>query len=300
MNVSVIIVNYNTSTLTLQCVQSLIEQTHGLEYEVIVVDNRSSSEQLVLLQNDSRFQLVSSPKNLGFGRANNLGATLAKGEYLFLLNPDTIVLNNAIFQLWNYMKHNPLCGIAGGNLYDESRKPTHSYHVWLPSTLSEIDFACGQLFRRTLYGRNAQFNYTDKPREVAMITGADLMIRRTLWDELNGFDDNFFMYYEDADLCMRVLQKKFKIMALPQSHIIHLEGKSFHETEDHCRRILQGRFLFFHKHHCYSYNLLADFFNILSINMAIFVYTICNNKTSKANMQIRLKVYKQLMSNTNK
>ncbi len=294
MQVSIIIVNYNTSALLLQSIDSIYEKVQGVEYEIIVADNCSREEQKRLLRNDNRFQLIELPENLGFGQANNAAAKLAKGDCLFLLNPDTKLINDAVTILYTYMQHHQEVGICGGNLFDGEMKPTHSFHRLLPGFLYELDFATGQIYRRLRFGKNSQFNYTSKALPVAMITGADLMIRHSVWNLTNGFDPDFFMYYEDADLCKRCKDNNYGIVSVPSAHIQHLEGKSFTESKGFCERNLNGRFTYFSKHHSPLYNKLTNLMNVCSLTMASWAL-LCLGKTamSKKYSQ-RLEVYKKI------
>lgn len=295
--VSIIIVNYNTSRLLIQCVDSIEKHVKGVDYEIIVADNASSEEELVLLRDDKRFTLIELDNNIGFGQANNAAARIAKGDYLFLLNPDTILINDAVSILYKYISSHQSVGICGGNLYDANIQPTHSYHRLFPSIISEMDFASGQLFRRILYGKNRQFNTTSHPIEVAMITGADLMIRHDVWTQLQGFDSKFFMYCEDADLCFRCKHIGYKIVSIPDAHIQHLEGKSFIESEKRCRRILEGRFIFFSKHYSPSYNRVSNILNIFSLKIAVIIYKLIGRDYAIANYRQRLRIYRELTSN---
>ena len=291
--VSIIIVNYHTSHLLLHCVDALEEQVKGVDYEIIVADNASSEEELVLLRDDKRFTLLELDENVGFGNANNAAAQMAKGDYLLLLNPDTVLLNDAVTLLFRYMDAHPEVGICGGNLYDSDLQPTHSFHRLYPSFLSEMDFALGQVYRKIRFRGNAQFNSSEHPIEVAMITGADLMIRTDVWNKLKGFDTCFFMYGEDADLCKRCKQLGYGVVAIPEAHIQHLEGKSFMESESHCRRILDGRFTYFNKHYGTLYNKLTDAMNILSLHIAVFIYRLRRNERAVTKFSNRLRIYKE-------
>lgn len=296
MDVSIIIVNYNTTALLLPCIDSIVEHTHGVSYEIIVVDNGSKEEHLAPLRDDDRFTLLEMNENLGFGRANNTGAKKAVGKHLFLLNPDTLLVNDAITILYKHLETYPDTGICGGNIYNKDMQPAHSYHVLFPSILSEMDFAFGQAYRRLRYGKNAQFNHTGKPLDVAMITGADMLVRRAAWEKAEGFDPAFFMYCEDADLCQRIKAQGYRIVSVPEASIIHLEGKSFIESETHCQRILNGRFTYFKKHYSRLYNKIADILNFSSLLTAIAVCTILRKRQQRKNYQQRLCIYRQMAS----
>lgn len=221
-DVSIIIVNYNTSELTAKCVDSIIEKTTDIEYEIIVVDN-ASKEDTGILEHNNNIRFVASDTNLGFGKANNLGAKDARGEYLFFLNPDTYLINNAIYILHKAMSENRETGICGGNLFKKDMTPNHSFQLRFPGIWAELTDTVSKVFHR----RNRDFNYSDKPKEVAYITGADLMIKKDLFDEVGGFDKDFFMYFEETYLCHSVKSLGYKIMNIPDAHIVHLEGSSF-------------------------------------------------------------------------
>ena len=299
MDVSIIIVNYNTSDLLLQCVDSIAKYTHGISYEIIVVDNGSREENLRSLRQDTRFHLIELNDNLGFGRANNAGANVAKGEYLFLLNPDTILLNDAITILHNHIKANPKTGSCGGNLYDSDMVPIHSHDMIKPSILSELDTVFGHFYYKLRYGKNSWFNHSGKPMAVALITGADIMIKRETWDEVAGFDPSFFMYYEDSDLCTKVTEAGYLIENVPQAEIIHLEGKSFHESIVRSERYFTGRSVYFHKHYSTRYNKIADSLNISSLKMASMLFRLFGKKEKSEMYLQRLNVYKQCINNQN-
>ncbi len=292
--VSVIIVNYNTATLVKDCIDSIYTKTRQIDFEIIVVDNNSKPEDLNKLKNDHRYKLITSNQNLGFGRANNLGAKYASGDFFFILNPDTLLVNDAISLLYHYLSTHPTVGIAGGNLFDQDMNKIHSYNRMLPSIQSEMDFAFKRIYRYMRYGKNWQHNCTAKPLKVAMITGADIMIPRNVWEQVQGFDPSFFMYCEDADLCKRVANLGYTNISVPEAHIIHLEGQSFEHSEAHYKRFYEGRKKYFLKHYSTSYNNVADFLNIFMLKIAIGICTIFIREQRKKDYQCRVKIYREL------
>lgn len=291
--VSIIIVNYNTSDMILECVASIYANVHATDFEILVADNGSTADEIAKLKSQQQFHLVCLGKNIGFGKANNEASRHANGDYLFFLNPDTLLLNDAVSILSHYMEKHPDVGISGGNIFNAERCPSHSHHMLLPSILSEMDFAFFQLYRKLRFGINSQFNHTGKVIDVPMITGADLMISRKAWKETGGFDPSFFMYYEDADLCKNVLDLGYRIVNVPSACIVHYEGKSFVESPDRYRRILDGRFKYFRKHYSSLYNSVADFLNLLTIRTAVIFYTFTSNDVLKNNFKIRFNEYKK-------
>ncbi len=231
MDVSIIIVNYNTKELTRNCINSVFSKSSGIDFEIILVDNASTDGSIEAFSGDSRISFVALSKNLGFGMANNEGFKIAKGKYVFCLNPDTILLNNAIKILFDFMETHPNAGVSGGNLYDCDMNPTHSYRMTLPSIWWEIDYHLGYLFGKLLWGRNLEFNYTSKSRSVGYITGADMMVRKEIIDRVGGFSKHFFMYYEECELTYRIKNLGYKVFSVPKAKIQHLEGKSFASSE---------------------------------------------------------------------
>lgn len=225
VNVSIILVNYNTVDLTAACIDSIFSYTQNIQFEVIVVDNASSDGSKKFFEKDERIQYIYEDKNHGFGKANNIGASRAKGKYLLFLNSDTLLYENAIFDLFRFLENNRGTVICGGNLVSKDKLPTSSFERIYPS----ISYVLNELFLKIpgkiIFGKNTSYNYTRKPIEVAYVSGADLMILTETFIAIHGFDERFFMYYEETDLCKRA-SKLGKIYSIPSAHIIHFGGQS--------------------------------------------------------------------------
>ena len=275
-------INYNTFALTKAAIESVFEKTEGITYELILVDNNSpdgSGQQL----NDyfgKKINYIQSGENIGFGRANNLGFEHAKGRNIFLLNPDTLLLNNAVKILSDYLDANPKVGVCGGNLYDENMRPTHSFSRCLPSFFLEINNLFGKdLFLRIKYGKNIYFNYTEKPLDVAYITGADMMIRKEVLSEVGDFDPDFFLYYEETELTHRVKKAEYKIHSVPEAKIIHFESKSI--SENKIKLMLEGRDLYYKKtHNVFFHGIVNVIYMTAGISRILF-YILFPNKTKR-------------------
>lgn len=227
VKVSIIIVNYNTKELTLNCINSIFSKTKYISFEIILVDNASNDGSKEIFEKDKRIKYIYNYVNLGFGEGNNVGSKYAKGVYLLFLNPDTILVNNAIYILSEFMDLNPSVIACGGNIYDSDGNPSHSFRRYFPGIRWEINLATRGLYDKLVYGKNSEFNYTENNMEVGYITGADLMIRESIFKECKGFSKDYFMYYEETDLCFRAKSSQTKIYSVPNAKIIHLEGKSF-------------------------------------------------------------------------
>lgn len=231
VDVSIIIVNYHTSCQVRDCVESIHKYSSGFTYELIIVDNASEPELKELYSADPEVKVVLLEENVGFGRANNAGFEVARGRYLFCLNPDTILLNNAIGTLVDFMDAHPEVSACGGNLFNTDMQPTLSFRRQLPGFKWEINDFLNLKPEKRKYGSNRIFNNSGRPFEVGYITGADLMLRRDVVEKVGGFDPHFFMYYEETDLCSRIRKAGGKIFSVPEARIQHLEGGSFEKGE---------------------------------------------------------------------
>ena len=231
MDLSVIIVSYNTRQFTLECLASVYEQTKGIEFEVILVDNDSAdgSPQAVA-EHFPQATLFALKENLGFAAGNNFAAEHASGEYLLLLNPDTVVLDSALQNLLAFARSRPQAGIVGGRtLYgDRSLNPMSCWArptLWsqfcIATGLSRI-FKQSRLFDSETYGRWPR----DTERQVDIVTGCLFLLSRSLWNELNGFDPIFFQRGEEADMCLRARSLGYRPRITPTATIIHYGGLS--------------------------------------------------------------------------
>jgi N-acetylglucosaminyl-diphospho-decaprenol L-rhamnosyltransferase len=250
--VSVLVVNFNTRALTLACLDSILGETK-VGFEVIVVDNASSDGSTDAIAGKfPNVTLIRSEKNIGFGPANNLAGKQAKGEYVLLLNSDTVVLDAAVDRLITFARTHPEAMIWGGRTLfaDGTLNPTSCWRhmsLWslfchslgLTSLLRSVDF-----FNREGYGGWKR----DTEREVGFVSGCFLMIRRQLWDQLGGFDERFFMYAEETDLCQRATVFGARPMITPKATIVHYGGKSEKVREDKLVRLFAGRMTFVLKH----------------------------------------------------
>lgn len=295
LDVSIIIVNYHTSQLINNCLHSLVEKTQNVSYEVIVVDNATENlSEVIEYPPTLRIKFIQLPENVGFGRANNEGIKISEGRNLFLLNPDTILLNNAVHILSNYLDNHPDCGACGGNLYDKGYRPTYSYIRSNSLFFSEIDQFFFNLLSKIRFGKSRYFNFNTYPIPVASIIGADLMLRRDIINEIGGFDPEFFMYFEETELEYRIIKAGYKIMSVPLSQIIHLEGKSFSLPEIRERYYLHSRKLYLNKTKSPTIsNVTTSSYKIITLT-ALYISYILGLKTYKKKLNQRLKLIKEI------
>src|SRR5574344_1075300 len=231
MDVSVIIVNYKTSKLVVDCINTIIEHTTGLSYEIIVVDNDSKDDIDEVIQRNfsSKVNVLLLPENIGFGKANNEGMKIATGRNILFLNPDTLILGPAIMVLSQFLDSHNQVGACGGNLLDWEMKPAISFRRIFPGALWSLSELTFYKLESLIYRRNWMYNFSNVPISVAYISGADLMVKSSVLNAVGGFCPDFFMYYEETDLCYRIshTSQKWKIYSVPEAQIQHLEGKSF-------------------------------------------------------------------------
>lgn len=226
MDVSIIIVSYNTKELLSDCLDSIQKKTKDIEYEVIVVDNDSCDGTPDMLKTEFPWVcLIESKENLGFGKANNLGMKNALGKYFFLLNSDTILVNNAVKEFFDFAENNPSFGALGSILLDRSLKPCHSYGKFLTPGRS-LKNVVAKYLRFLKEKSHLHPDKVNHPLEVEYITGADLWIPKEVYEKTGGFDPDYFMYFEESDWQLRMSKIGLKRFIIPGPEIIHLEGGS--------------------------------------------------------------------------
>ena len=228
MDLSIIIVNYNSRVKLLACLDCLARADFsGLKHEVIVVDNNSQDDLNNLAAQYPDAKIIISPKNLGMGGGNNLGIGAASGEYIRILNPDTIMRERSIPILFNYLKNNPDVGLIGPKLL----YPDGS----LQDSCARFPLFFMPLLRRTFLGRffkglRAEFVMNDfdhnSIRSVDWLMGSCLMFKKKLRlsdgsDFFPRFDERYFMYFEDTDLARQIWTKGFKVVYNPEAVVIH-------------------------------------------------------------------------------
>lgn len=228
-DLTVIIVSYNTRDLTLAALRTLYDTTRRTRFHTVVYDNdsRDGSAEAIAAE-FPQVELIASKDNLGFARANNVVAAGAETEWLLLLNPDTECHAGAIDNLMDFARAHPQAGIYGGRtVFPDGRLNIAS--CWRRMTLWSV--FCSATGLTAAFPRSPFFNpeampdwKRDSVREVDIVVGCLMLVRRSLWNDLGGFDLRYFMYGEEADLCARARAKGFQPMITPESEIMHIVG----------------------------------------------------------------------------
>lgn len=254
MDVSIVIVNYNTKDLLKNCLNSIISHTKDCSYEIIVVDNDSHDLSLTMLEDDFPTVIVIKSKdNLGFGRANNVGVGHAKGKYLFFLNSDTILLNDAVSLFFSFAEqYNKKFGALGCILEGPNGRTCHSYGK-LITPATELRQAFSRYFRFLKQKWIIMPERVNTAMEVGYVTGADMFVPRNIFELTGGFDPDYFMYCEEVDWQKRMKDLNLPRVIIPGPRIIHLEGGSDENkrkgwSASRIRNIQESRNLYYDKH----------------------------------------------------
>lgn len=226
MKVSVIIVNYNTLHVLRPCLDSIIEQTAGIDYEIIVADNGSTDGSIEALSGDNHVILIPTGENLGFGRANNKGLEQAKGDYIFFLNSDTLLKNNAVKMLYDFaQQYQGKLGALGCILEDRQGNRIHSYGPFPKMGNDFHKFLWIPILKGLRLYHQPAIEYPEHWMKVDYVTGADLFVSRQVLDECGSFHPAFFMYYEESEMQHRFQLHGYDNILLNGPEIVHLEGE---------------------------------------------------------------------------
>lgn len=231
MDISIIIVNYKSKGLTLNCIKSIQDADFGsLRREIIVVDNNSEDHigELLAWQYPEVI-FIQTGKNLGMGGGNNVGLRRAAGKYVVVMNPDTLAFKDTFIALYGFMEKNPHVGVAGPQQFNPDQTVQDSAYSWHTLTTP--------VYRRTFLGRlpfgkrnlrNFLLKDSDKQtvQDVDWLLGSCLFIRASALKEIGLFDERFFVYFEDTDLCRRFWQKKWRVVYYPLAKIIHNHNRA--------------------------------------------------------------------------
>ncbi|UCG97898.1 MAG: glycosyltransferase family 2 protein [Burkholderiales bacterium] len=261
-DVSVIVVSYNTREILRRCLARLAEELATVDGEVIVVDNASADGSADMVADEfPAVQLVRSTVNLGFAAGNNRGFALARGRYVVLLNPDAFLGSGALARALAHMERSPHVGIAGGRLQDPAGRLQPSGRLF-PSLLNELMVISGlaaRYPRSRLFGRfDRTWADPDQAAQVDWVPGAFTIIRGRALGETGGFDERFFLYYEEVDLCRRMVQAGYEVWYWPDVVVTHIGGASSKTVKAHefsCAGSqltlwrLRSALLYYRKHH---------------------------------------------------
>lgn len=231
MDISIIIINYNTIRLVIDCIESIFRHTEGVKYEIIVVDNASIDGSVSILKTRyPQLLVIANDKNVGFGQANNIGLTKAQGKYVFLLNSDTVLLNNAPKIFYDFMESQTerQIGVIGAIMLDSQYIPNYANSYNRFFTLYRcVHNTFISLFRpKVNYISFDRLLERDNCVSVDFVVGADMFCPKVALECVGGFDPQYFMYFEEVDMQLRLRNLGFERLIINGPRIIHLEGGS--------------------------------------------------------------------------
>ena len=245
MILSVIIVSYNSSSFLELCLHSVAKAISQLEIEseVIVVDNSSSDDSCEVLNNKFSFvKLIQNDENIGFSKANNLGVSKAKGKYICILNPDTVLQENTFDEILKFYKSNIKVGFVGCQMIDGNGMFLKESKRVIPSIFSS--------FMKVLGISKFYYSALDKDKRgyIDILAGAFMFVEKTIYDSVKGFDEDYFMYGEDIDLSYKALKKGYSNYYLGDVKIIHFKGESTDKNSVYINRFYNAMYIFYTKH----------------------------------------------------
>lgn len=282
MDVSIIIVNYNTPKLTVDAIDSILSSQTKYSFEIIVVDNHSSDHSVQLIK--ERFpevKLIVNEENVGFAKANNQGINLSNGRYILLLNSDTIVKEDTIEKMIEFMDKNRQVGASGCKVLLPNGKLDQACHRGFPTPKASFYYLVGlsKLFPKSPRFNQYHLGYMnfDEPHPIDCLVGAFMLVRREVIEQVGLLDENFFMYGEDIDWCYRIKQAGWEIYYCPSTSIIHYKGASSKKKpfkivyEFH-----RAMFLFHKKHYSKKYSFIINSLVYIGIATKFVLSTVVN------------------------
>jgi GT2 family glycosyltransferase len=302
MELSIVIVNWNVKDLLAQCLTSIYSSSNYRDIEVIVIDNASTDGSGEMIKSEfPQVKLIVNKRNCGFAASCNQGIRVAHKPFILFLNPDTVILSLAMERTLDFLKTTPKAGIVGCKILN----PDGSLQYSCRSFPSFWNYFFESFFLYKLFPKNhfignfymTNFSY-DKIREVDVVLGAFMMCSKKTLDEVGYFDERFFMYSEETDLCYRIREHDFRVYFFPDAEIIHYSRASASQyptemfKQDH-----RSRFLFMRKHYSSLDILLSLWVIFCGVFLRILYWGMCSGytflfkKQQLKNSIIKLKVF---------
>lgn len=266
IKISVIIVHYKVKERLFECLSSIYQHSKNVSFEIIVVDNDEVKNiQKDLFNKFPKVKYIPSPKNVGYGAGNNLGVKNASGEFIFVLNPDTLLTNNVLKILSDFLDKKSKYAIAAPLLLDENKKiyPLQGTEVLSPLKAIFSLSVINKVFPNNIFAKNYWLkNWTKKEvKNVGTVPGTAFLIRKDIFKKVGGFDEKFFLYFEEHDICLRILKRGLLIAMNPEAKIIHHWGKSTSKSTKNINKIFnESRFYYFKKNFGLVAAILVELF----------------------------------------
>ncbi|SDM71516.1 Glycosyltransferase, GT2 family [Paenibacillus jilunlii] len=264
VDVSIIVLNYNTCRLTMDCLRSVYDSETNFVYEIILIDNNSRDDSVEKISREfPGVMLIANSENVGYARGNNQGMEVASGRYVLLLNSDTVVLKDTLQTMISFMDDRPDLGASGCKviLPDGSLDKACKRGFPTPSASFYYAFGFSKLFPDRPRFNGYQLGYLDPDQDypVDCLVGAFMLLRRETIEQVGGLDEDFFMYGEDLDWCFRIKEAGWGIYYYPKTSIIHLKGGSARRRPFKIVYEFHRAMILFHrKHYSKRYNSMIN------------------------------------------
>uniref|UniRef100_A0A7C4TB11 Glycosyltransferase n=1 Tax=candidate division WOR-3 bacterium TaxID=2052148 RepID=A0A7C4TB11_UNCW3 len=275
--ISIIIVNYNVKHFLEQCLMAIERARHNLRIEIIVVDNASvDGSKAMIKKRFPNVQLIENYKNLGFARANNQALRIARGKYILILNPDTLIQEDTLEVLKKFLDEHPDSAAVGCKLLNPNGSFQYASRRSIPTPWVAFTKIIGlsRIFPKShLFGKyNLTFLPFDLESEVDVLSGSLMMIRKDVLDRIGYFDEDYFMYGEDIDLCYRIKKSGGKIYYTPKTKAIHYKGESTRRAEfSYITNFYSSMLIFINKHFKDRYSFIVKGILILGIYLRAYI-----------------------------
>lgn len=247
LDLSIILVNYNGQKYLADCIESIQNTTQGLTYEIILIDNDSKDESCAFIKsNYPKVQLIESKINYGFGKGNNEAFKISKGAYILLLNNDTILLDQ-LLPIVNHLKEDASIGAIGITMLNGNQEI-------IPAS-GDFPTIANMFWMKKIQNNKVFSTASSKPYEVDWLTGSFILMPRKVYQTINGFDEDYFLYVEDVDLCRRIANKNYRRVFFPQYKYVHFVG--FNTSKNPL--LVKGYEMYIDKHFSGVYKVLISF-----------------------------------------
>lgn len=257
--ISIIIVNYNSGEYLAKCVASIKNTIEAKDHEIIIIDNKSTDQSLDLAEkNNPNISILINKKNVGFSKANNAGIKKSRGDYLLFLNPDTELKDGAIYALLKFMQENSDAGACGPKVLNSDGTVQNQCKRGFPDPLSSFYYFSGisRVFPKSrVFGHYLMTCLDDNAvNEVDALSGACMLVKADFIKSIGGFDEAYFLYGEDLDLCYRIKEQGRRICYIPKAEIVHYGGVGSRTmSTQSIKQFYHSMFLFYDKHYKNKY-----------------------------------------------
>lgn len=255
LDLSIIIVSFNTQDLLIQCIDSIYQHSQGVDFEIFVVDNNSKDGSASAVKKTfAEVRVIRNEENLGFSAANNQAIRLSRGRSIVLLNSDTLLIENCFKKILEYLEVNPSVSILGPQILNEKNEPC-PLRLWQDDPVEALQKILG-IYSLEKEKQNMGPLVT---KRVDVIAGACFIARRQVFESIGLLDEGYFLYNEENDFCRRARQAGFVICFFPEAQVKHLEGKSTHQAE-HRRKVIiatyKSNLRFYGKYYSLPWNII--------------------------------------------